>query len=233
MLLCMDLYLRLREIALDLLALLWPTECVSCGAPDRDCCEACLSEVREAASVMRLDGEVPGFAGGAYEGPLRAMLVAFKHAGRIGFARELGARLRSPLREAFALCHGPPVIVTAPSRPSRIRERGYRHVEMIVSEALRGQRAPALRVRGLRALPGRTAQLGLGSRERLGNAARVTVRASARTVLRGRETILVDDVMTTGATLLAARRALEREGARVVATVVLCAVERRDTRRDS
>ncbi|QBE48533.1 ComF family protein [Leucobacter triazinivorans] len=238
----------LRELRLDLLALVWPTECVCCGQPDRDCCLPCLVEVQRPGPLLHPAIGVPCVVRGPYDGPLRALLVAFKHEGRTGFARELGAQLRPPLVAALGRCSGPapPVIVAAPSRGSRVRQRGYRHLELLLDVAMRGERggrtsawqrqpAPggriaALRVRALRATRGRAGQVGLGPAERARNAARVAVRHSARAVLRGREVILVDDVITTGATVLAAGEALERAGARLVAVVALCAAQHRDTR---
>lgn len=226
-----------RELWLDLLALLWPTRCVSCGARDRDCCADCRAELRAGRGEWRrvlTPAGVAACAAGPYAGPLRALLVACKHGGRTGFATELGARLRAPLREALSLARGPapPVIVTAPSSPARLRERGYRHVDLIVRAALRGwprRRGRPIVIRGaLRARPGRRSQVGLGASARQANAALVEVRPRARAVLRGREVILVDDIVTTGATVAAAVGAIEAAGASVVEVVALCVVGRRD-----
>jgi predicted amidophosphoribosyltransferase len=218
----MKLALLLRELRLDLLALVWPTACVCCGEPDRDCCLPCLVELQRAAPLLHPSLGVPCAVRGGYDGPLRALLVALKHEGRTGFARELGPELRRPLLAALELCAGPgpPVIVTAPSRRSRVRQRGYRHLDLLLDVAMRGERRPG---GGARGRAHRIAALRV-------HAARIAVRRSAGAVLRGREVILVDDVITTGATVLAARSALENAGARVVAVVALCAAERRDTR---
>lgn len=67
--------------------------------------------------------------------------------------------------------------------------------------------------------------MGLSPSERARNARLVTVRRWAQTLVRGREVVLVDDVLTTGATLLAAQSVLEAAGARVVAMAVLCVSE--------
>lgn len=226
----MDVGMQAREVWLDLLALLWPTECLGCGVADRDCCDACLAAVRSPPIPIERDIGLPCYAAGAYAGPVRAMLVLYKHAGRAKFVRDLAPRLRAPLAEALQHCTGPqaPVVVAVPSRASRVRERGYRHVELLCTDALRGWGVPVLRLAALRALRGRTAQVGLNAQARERNARRITVRRACRKVLVGREVIVIDDVVTTGATLRAAVEALETAGARVVAAVALCAVLRLD-----
>lgn len=253
---------RLRELGLDLLALLWPTRCVACGTPDRDLCDPCLGDLLLWRPLLRsglipavppmqapVPGSLPLLACGPYEGSLRSLIVGVKHKGRVGFARVLGPLLLRPLAEALTFSETstfseaptffvaptrgaglrPPVVVAAPSRAARVRQRGYRHVELILRRALRCGPLPGVRsVRALRALPGRTGQVGLDRRQRDRNAALVAVRRPHRGRLAGREVILVDDVVTTGATATEACRALAACGARVIAVVALCAVERRD-----
>ncbi len=244
----------LRELWFDLLALLWPTACLACGAPDRDVCHRCLRQLRtsEPPPAPRL-GRVPCFARGDYAGVLRALIIAVKHGGRVGLARELGGQLAIPLSAALehAKGAGGPLIVAAPSRSARTRERGYRPVELLVRQALRQLRTPSSHehphltnraphrprsapvsagvpvprhVRALRARRGRRGQVGLSPAERTRNAQLVAVRRRGRAALRGRAVVLVDDILTTGATLIAAQAALERAGARVVAIVVLSVV---------
>lgn len=225
-----------RELALDLLALVWPTACAVCDAPDRELCDACRTALREQAgeAVERHDLGVPCFVLGAYDGALRKVLVAYKHGGAFGFSRVLGALLATPLRAACSeVDRGPPIIVAVPSRASRVRERGYRHVDELVRVALRKGRIRAPLWRALRTLPGRTGQVGLEASERERNAARISVRGARRGALKGARVIIVDDIVTTGATMRAAIRVLEREGATVVAAVALCATERQDARTPS
>lgn len=263
----------LRELRLDLLALLWPTECVACGAVDRDCCRACLNELRchrepLAGPVLNstafASARVRVLAAGEYSGTLRALLVACKHAGRTGFARLLGECLAVPLRRALGEAPGGGggmggpgdagagvtglgrdrrvLLVAAPSRSARVRERGYRHVELLVREALRVMRrsrdptmsmpaSPRLLKGALRALPGRVGQVGLRADERRRNAELVAVRLRSRWALVGARVVLVDDVVTTGATVTAAAEALAAAGAQVVGVIALCSVVRRDEER--
>lgn len=299
----------LRELGLDLLALLWPTVCVGCGRPDRDLCDPCRREVdgrSERGPILSIDGlGVPGYAATRYEGPTRGALLAYKHRGAYGFVRPLGRHLARVLAHALggaagraeASAEGPaegraegpaegraerlsvcpseipceipserpaaarpraPVVVPLPSRRRRVRERGWKHVDELVRVALRTRphppgallagpsptgaspadprppdpRSPDPRplavVAALRTLRGRTGQVGLDQAGRERNARRIAVRAKAARLLNGREVILVDDIVTTGATARAAIAALEREGARVVAVVALCVAPRRD-----
>lgn len=250
----------LRELALDCLALLWPTACVGCELPDRDLCVRCARELGEASSeTFDLGGiSVPCFAAGPYSGTARAALIAYKHQGAFGLVRPLGRRLALPLRLACGeASRDPPAIITIPSRARRVRERGYRHVDELVRVALRGGGVvdgrsliwtvqgmpvsmpvlmpvlmPALMpvlMPALRPLRGRTGQVGLDVQSREENAGRIAVRRLWVPDLRGREVILVDDIVTTGATLRAAQKVLEAAGARVIAVVALCVAARRDT----
>ncbi|MBC9927563.1 MULTISPECIES: ComF family protein [unclassified Leucobacter] len=169
----------------------------------------------------------PVFGAGAHEGLLRDLLVPFKHAGRTSLAPILGRVLAVPLERALALAHGPdpPLVVPIPSRPERVRDRGYRHVEILGREAIRalgatGVRTPVLR-RALRTLPGRTSQVGLRAGARRRNAAKIAVSSRMVSRVRTREVVLLDDVRTTGETLAAAAAVLTRDGAKIVAVVTL------------
>lgn len=269
----------LRELGLDLLALLWPCSCAGCGARDRELCAACAVEAARAPPDGVLDIPalgVPGFAAGPYSGVLRSVLLAYKHRGAYGFNRLLGERMIEPLRAALAAEHhrqrslasqgsrgplGPlgsqgswgspdsrgsqgslgsldetagrvapsaPVFVPLPSRRRRERERGYRHVDVILRAGLRAGRLPGGRVRALAPRRGRVGQVGLRPSERERNARLIRVRRASVRAIAGRGVILVDDIATTGATLRAAIAVLEAEGISVVGAVALCAAERRD-----
>ena len=215
----------LSDLRLDLTALLFPVDCASCGAPDRELCVACALSVIETGRVPRAEVimGVPCFVAGEYAGPLRAAIVACKHGGSTGLARVLGEALRPALVAAASECAGPaaPVLVVPPSRAARVRERGFQHVELILGRALRASGIRALRVSALRAGRSRRSQQGLGRTERAANSARIGVRRTRARVISGRSVLLVDDVITTGSTLSAARDALEAAGSRVVACAAL------------
>ncbi|MDI6023783.1 phosphoribosyltransferase family protein [Leucobacter sp. UT-8R-CII-1-4] len=229
----------LRELWLDLRSILWPCSCVICGAANRELCLPCETGLR--ATIGRA-GRVAApllaevWAYGPYEGAMRRLIVKYKHGGAIRFAPLLGALFAGPLVAALERGSGSALIVTAPSRIERVRSRGYRHLDLIVSHSLRyitrqghkrGQLGSFL-PGALQAAPGRAGQLGLSAADRIRNAKKVRVPRHLHSRLQGSEVVLVDDIMTTGATLNAAMQALAAVGARVVAVAIMNNTQRKD-----
>lgn len=214
------------ELTRDLAALVWPVVCVGCGAADRELCAHCRAGLREASppTVESSLGSVPTYARGPYTGVLRESIVAYKHGGRAGFARLLGEQLAHPLARALTHATTRPLLIAAPSRAAQVRRRGFRHVDAAARAALKLVPDPAMPVRALRSTRGRRGQVGLDPANRAQNAAKVAVRAKFRDAIRGREVILVDDIVTTGATVNAACDLLSSSGARVVGVAVLALV---------
>ena len=214
----------LREVVLDAVALILPVECAGCGLPDRDLCSDCRDALRSQSLV--LPGGFPIVAGARYERELRAVILAFKDGDRPGLARALAPLFAAALEGALRLARvnggggDTLVLCPIPSRARAVRRRGFRPVERLAAAAgVRGERllVPAPHARG-------GSQKSFGASERAENtrgAFRVTGRA------RGRHVVLLDDVVTTGATLREAARELERAGAIVAAAAVLAATPRR------
>ncbi|MFN8717223.1 MAG: ComF family protein [Gemmatimonas sp.] len=110
-------------------------------------------------------------------------------------------------------------VVPLPLSPERLRERGYNQAECL-ARAL----APAWRVPvwgdALRRIRTTHSQVRLTPSERAGNVSRAfAVPESRRAQLRGQHVVLVDDVVTTAATLNAAAQALLEGGARIISCV--------------
>lgn len=149
-----------------------------------------------------------------YRFPLDGLIARFKYQGELLLAVPLAGLLPPP--PAVLAGGGPPVLITVPSGDRRLRERGHDHLDLLASawQRQRGvwQRWPARRVRE----PG--AQAGLDRRARESNL-RGAFEVDA--LPPGTPVCLLDDVLTTGATLRELARAARAAGAGRVTAVVL------------
>ena len=135
----------------------------------------------------------------SYEGRARELVAALKFGGRVGLADLAGALVADELRGPVA-----PLVVPVPAAPLRRRRRGFDAAELIARSLARRL---GLRVwTGLRRRAGRR-QVGRPRSVRLADPPRVLVPASVP-----ERALLVDDVLTTGATLAACAAALRRAG---------------------
>ena len=145
-----------------------------------------------------------------YAYPLDRLVVALKYRGVLAYAGFLAGAL------ARRIDVRPDAIVAIPLSPARQRQRGFNQADEIARRLARTLGVPVCH--GLRRVLEAPAQAASGRRERLRNMREAFV---AMPTLAGRRIALVDDVMTTGATLAAAARAARRGGADVVAAWVV------------
>jgi predicted amidophosphoribosyltransferase len=169
-------------------------------------------------------------AAGAYAGPVRPAVLEFKERGRAELAVPLGAALALAVAAVVSAVPGPPTrpvaLVPVPSSRAGLRERGRDHVRELTVHAVAELRAagmPATEVRLLRRRGRVRDSAGLSAAQRRANLAgtfqRVPARPAPHALL-----VVVDDVVTTGATLTQAATALAHggsgSGAPVLAAVV-------------
>ena len=228
------LVLTLRAV----LDLVLPASCAGCGTEGVTWCATCARLLDGPARPCRPDpcpvSLPPTWTVTAYDGPVRAALLAHKEHGVLALSRPLGAALASAVSAATTGSGRRPVLlVPAPSRPAAVRERGHDPTLRLARAAagtLRRHGADARVAPVLRMSRGARDQAGLGVRDRAANlagAVRVPPRRAA--AVAGRQLVLVDDVVTTGATLAESARALQAAGASVVAAAVVAATARRGT----
>jgi ComF family protein len=153
----------------------------------------------------------------AYSGAVRAAIHALKYGGERRLAAPLAEALAARWRRAGV---GGDVLTWVPVHPSRRRDRGFDQAEELARSM-----APLLGLPVMSCLERarRTqAQHALGRGARASNTAGVfVVRASARAAVRHSWVIVVDDIMTTGATLSACAEALAGAGAEAVSAITL------------
>jgi len=193
------------------------------------CCPRCVLPYPTAAGADHLCEEClrhpPPFlwsaAAGIYDGELRRAIRRFKFDGALHLDRALAELLLVTLHvrlDDFA----PALLVPVPLHPSRLRQRSFNQALLLARHlGRRCQIAVAPRLlRRVRATP---PQHGLSAEERRSNLRQAFVLSRP---LAGERVLLIDDVMTTGATARACAQALRDGGASAVAVAVLGRAQR-------
>lgn len=208
---------NLRDLGAELAAFLLAANCPGCDAPGQLLCEACRNALSAAPVEVSTPDGLAVRAALPYGGVAARCIRRLKGEGETLLARPLGAALAVVLTDAI----GPPGAgvraVPVPTGRAAFRRRGYRVPDLLLRQA----GAEPLRILG--SARAAADQRGLGVRERAAN-----VRGSMRVrgTGGGRRVVLVDDVITTGATLDEAARVLRAAGFRVSCAVALAATPR-------
>jgi predicted amidophosphoribosyltransferase len=216
------------------------------GALCGECGTALLAEPRLAWPTPAPPGLPPPYAIADYGGAVRAAILAYKEHHRRGLLRPLCRALSAAAAIAWTT-HAPPrrgpavsadpvwsaqevLLVAVPSTRAAIRARGHdpaAGLAQATARELRRRGLPAVRYPVLRHARIVDDQAGLSAAARTGNlAGALVVPRPLRRLVAGRRIMLIDDVVTTGATLAEAARSLRLAGADPVAAAVIAATRR-------
>jgi predicted amidophosphoribosyltransferase len=206
-----------REALSGALALVLPVDCAGCEAPDTPLCDPCRAALAPRVRRREVDG-VPVWSGLVFDGTAARVIRSLKQEGRTGLAAALAPALSAAVESAVgAAAAEPTVAVPIPTSRTAYRRRGYRVPDLVA-------RTAGLRVGRLLVSARRTAdQRGLGRGERRRN---VAGSFAVRGLRPGVRVVVVDDVVTTGATLAEAVRALRAAGAEVVGCATIASTPR-------
>ncbi|MCC7160530.1 ComF family protein [Candidatus Nomurabacteria bacterium] len=210
-----------------ILDILFPTKCILCGKNDVDLCVECLKEAPEA---MR---ESPKWIFPAYDyrhPVIRKSLQLLKYKGKRNlakvFAEIIYEKITEELSDLSVLENFTnPILVPIPLSPKRLRERGFNQAQLICEEIIKiNNKRNNLNIKlenNILIKPKDTehqAQI-KDRRARLKNiSGSFAIKNTEENIkkLKNRNIIIIDDILTTSATLSEARKVLKQSGARKI-----------------
>ncbi|MEU5419902.1 ComF family protein [Streptomyces sp. NPDC020799] len=231
----------------EITGLVLPVDCAGCGRWRTVLCEECRAALSGSRARRVWPDPVPAglppvHAAARYGDRVRSVLLAHKERGALALAGPLGTALAGAVRSVVEGADGgegevgrggggPLLLVPVPSARHAVAARGHDPGRRIALAAAGALRRAGLSVRTAAVLRQRRAvadQAGLDARERRANV------SDALGVLKGAEgllrqkgpVVLVDDLMTTGASLSEAARAVSLAGGRLLGAAVVATVER-------
>ena len=211
--------MKLRDLADSALRLLFPPRCVLCGREGDLICQPCRLTIParlDADAIPKLPGVRAARAVWPYEGNVREVVRRYKYNGLRSLAPILAGEMEKVLREWNPVID---MIVHVPVHSARLRERGFDQSDLLAREISR--------VRGLAANSAlaRSRETAVQARAMSAAQRAANVRGAFHVPnddgIRGANVLLIDDVLTTGATLTEAARALRRSGAKNVYVLAL------------
>lgn len=226
----------MRDLLLPAADLLLGAQCAGCGRPALTLCRRCGEAISPAPEVtwpqpcppaLQRPTAVTPVAAGVNAEVLRRVLVAWKEAGNTRLTGVLDHLLAAAVVEHVRPGRSVVLVPVPTSRRSR-RERGCDLVDELARASVRLLRRVGVQAGVSQALaPARATadQVGLGAAERASNL-HGAFRLRTDRALAGQDVVVVDDILTTGATVAEAVRVLTAAGHRPVGLAVIAATPR-------
>ena len=211
-----------QKLLCELQGVVWPEGCIACGTRETQLlCLRCQKEgmLPPEERLWMSDGGLSVYSWGRADGPWRRVIHGFKYNGQF---RWPSALLGQVADSAPFSCATEALWVPVPLHPSRLRERGYNQTRLI-AEASAALWGGSVENQLLRRVHASVSQTKLSAEERKQNvqAQFAAVKRKNGSTIKGARVILVDDVLTTGATLESCRAALESIGIQVAGAMTL------------
>ena len=236
--------MKLPSTFTALVALVFPAECKSCTRPIKNAstetrfCITCLNALRPKLLISSR-GSLKIFAGSKYSSQMVHIILATKEDNSIEARKILTANLSTSLQAAEIMLAKSPninqekiILIPIPSRKASDRKRGFSHIELLINELQRtntGNNVEILdclshtkRVKDQSTLNLHERELNMGGAFTINSIHYSQIRSA---IVSKTAMFLVDDLVTTGATVQAANLALLRLGARVQGVLASCATD--------
>lgn len=227
-----------------LLTLVFPAECKFCTRPIRNTpietrfCSTCLGALRPKLLISSR-GSLKIFAGSKYSSQMAHIILATKEDNSTEAREILTANLSTSLQSAEIMLAKNPkinqekiILIPIPSRKASDRKRGFSHIKLLISELQRTNNGNNLeilnclshtkRVKDQSTLNLQERELNMGGAFTINSIYYWQIRSA---IVSKTAMFLVDDLVTTGATVQAANLALLRLGARVQGVLASCATD--------
>lgn len=195
--------------------LLYPPCCPACGGALTPGTVLLCTPCRATLKPMLLPGPPPHLVLGAHDGPLRTLIGGFKRGHALGTVAELATRLGHLVGHAFADADA---LLAVPTSPRALAARGFNPARVVATAMAASSGLPLVADDVVLKTRETAKQAFLPFHERLRNVAGAF---TAGPSVRGCRLVIVDDVLTTGATLEAVSRAVRAAGGNIFGAAFL------------
>ncbi len=189
---------------------IYPPQCVHCGRVDTLLCDTCISTI-ETRQVNYRSPLTPysHIVLGPHQGALQSAIHALKYENEPRVGQILGSWLAEIIADENMTFDW---VIPVPLHTTRLRERGYNQAKLIAAQ-IANESSAELKDNVLFRQRHTTSQVELSAEERRQNVdGAFTISAQQSAQLKGERILLVDDVCTTGSTLMACIEALNASG---------------------